>query len=347
MLPFVEFWKTLGQPRGDVSRFPEVIEKLGRTGSLSGWMTQASDVIHGYMESVDDKGADTAGTKIVLPSVSQAFFMGCLASGAGSGAVGRAFFAGYQLAIRELFHMPYEKSRFYSYCITESEGNHPRNIQTTCHIQGDQLLLNGTKTFVTAPDIATDLLIVVSRGWRGSINELGVLHCCLTNEVVNEKVRIDVFPSMAFVPEVRHGSITLKQALLPIEILQQGAGYETFVKPFRWYEDIHVFAALFGMATSVAITSGDQSVAQRLLGLSHSLCGLRPEDHANSYAHLVCAGVMEQFRSMEGDITRVMYELSEAQGQAWERDRRIVDVAGAARKRRAELAWQKFTGAEI
>ncbi len=342
MQPFFDFWQTLGSPKESGPKIPEVVEKLGDVGSLSAWVMQASAFINGNVKSID-----VAGKSGALSSVSQAFFLGCLASGSGTNGVGRAFYSSYQLAIRELFRLPAEKGRFYSYCITESEGNHPRHIQTTCRLQGDQLLVNGTKTFVTAPDIATDLLIVASRGWLEGRNELAVLHCSLANETVKDKVRLDVFPSMAFVPEVRHGSISLKEALLPIDILQQGANYETFVKPFRWYEDIHVFAGLFGLVAAAAIMCGDKSVSLRLLGLSSSLCGLRPEDYADSYSHLLCAGVMEHFRSMADDVSRVMYELSEAHGQAWERDRRIVDVAEFARKRRAELAWKKLTKSEI
>jgi hypothetical protein len=268
--------------------------------------------------------------------------MGCLASGAKAHAVGRAFFSGYQAAIRELFRLPSVKGRLYSYCITESEGNHPRNIQTTCRKQGDRLVLNGTKTFVTAPDIATDFLVVASMGWKGHINELAVLQCSLLDVKTSDNFRLDVFPSMAFVPEVRHGSAAFKQADMPASVLRAGSGYESYVKPFRWYEDVHVFAALFGLATAVAVRVDNQSVSQRLLSLSFLLCSLRPENHADRYSHTLCAGIMEHFKLMEADIVKIMYELSDEQGIAWERDKRIFDVAGAARKRRAELAWQSF-----
>lgn len=343
MLPFFEFWKTLGLSPECLSEQSEAIGRLGSTDSLSEWMMQASDLIQCCNEKEDTSRADLfAGKNEAFSSVSQAFYMGCLASGSGSKSVGRAFFSGYQLAIRELFQFPAAKGRFYSYCITESDGNHPRNIQTTCRVQGDQLLLNGTKTFVTAPDIATDLLIVASNGWKDNINELVVLQCNLADNAPKDKIRLDVFPAMAFVPEVRHGSVTLKQALLPVSVLHEGAGYENYVKPFRWYEDIHVFAALFGLVTTAAVKVGNHSVFRRLLNLSSSFCCLRPDDHGSSYAHLLCAGIMDHFRSMEGDITKVMYELGSVEGQAWERDRRITDVAEGVRKRRADIAWEKL-----
>lgn len=325
------------------------------------WFSAAADTVKSFNSSVMNlsgearvslsvQGDDSDNSEIDVPatlsSLKSAFLYGCLASESGEHAVGRAFYAGYQLAISELFGVSVSADRRFSYCITESEGNHPRNIQATLESVADGVLLSGRKSFVTAPDIATDLFVVASEGWREGLNQLKVLHYQLPEasavNKVDAGVALGIFPAMAFVPEIMHGSIAFHKAF----VCQKGVlgGYEDYVRPFRWYEDLHVFSALFGFIATTATRCGDQSVALRMLTLASVIVDLSPSQSTDKASHLLFSGVQAFFRSMEGDIARMMHHISEVRGSAWDRDKRIFDVAEAVRNKRTSLAWQELQG---
>jgi acyl-CoA dehydrogenase len=71
--------------------------------------------------------------------------------------VGFAFASAYQSAIEALFQP--QDSRLSSFCVTEEKGNHPRDIQTRLFIESGQLLISGSKKFVSGANDSQRLFI--------------------------------------------------------------------------------------------------------------------------------------------------------------------------------------------
>lgn len=299
--------------------------------SLKDWFFQAKAIVKKFL--LDDDLLDHR-------SLYQPFLMGMLAQKEGELAMGRVFYSGYQAAIKGLFDLP-DDDRLYSYCVTESEGNGPKQIQTLLRGHGGFRSMTGRKTFVTSPDIATDFMVVCSEGWLDERNRIKVVHCRKPESGFGEGVKLDVFPALPFIPEIKHGSLLLSEVAVPEESVFEGEGYESYVRPFRWCEDLCVFAASFGYLCAVALTVGNRKVMHRLVLLSATLLSLDPkvDDEAS---HMVFAGLQEVFLEMRPGLSDMMVQAGTEINDMWLRDLKLFDVANAARKKRAEMAWQSL-----
>jgi hypothetical protein len=149
-------------------------------------------------------------------------------------------------------------------------------------------------------------------------------------------------PPTPFVPEVTHAEVFLEDVatftLLP------GDGYEAYAKPCRTIEDLHVLAATCAWL--------GQTAARQGLGAGHSLAffslavSLRElgEHPASSPGlHLALAGLIAHLDDAIGRLADP-WRRADPEGFArWERDRPLLQIAGAARQARTAAAQAQIT----
>jgi acyl-CoA dehydrogenase len=256
---------------------------------------------------------------------------------------GFAFASGYHAALRSLFpRMPLDHRA--ALCATEQGGAHPSAIQTRLSSGGGEgpLRLSGTKAFVTLGTAAEFLIVVASEGLdEQGRNRLRVV----TIDAHREGVRLNALPPMPFVPEVPHAELHLHEvAVAPDEVLP-GDGYTRYLKPFRTTEDCHVHAAFLGWLLQVARRSGwPERVQDEALALAVMFRGLALADPASPAVHVALGGALDlSLRLVEG-LGELWPRVDAPTRELWERDRRLLGVAGKVRSKRREVARQRLTG---
>jgi acyl-CoA dehydrogenase len=257
-----------------------------------------------------------------------------LAAGFASDRAGWAFASGYQAALRSLVPSLARDHRV-AFAVTESAGNHPRNIETTL-VDGR---LDGVKSFVTLGTHADTILVVATRGLGedGRPRLVVVLVPAHAAGVVLEEL-----PVASFVCEVPHARATFTEVTIPEGELAPGDGYADYVLPFRTVEDAHVHLALVGFFLRVARTFGASAklVAELLLlaKTAHALSGADPKD---PMTHILLAGALSHVSNLAGD-ERLWKVADEATRSLWKRDISILQVAERARQARLERALLTF-----
>ena len=156
--------------------------------------------------------------------------------------VGWAFAAGYQSALRTLVpSLPVQALA--AFCVTEEGGNRPRDIRTLITPgAGGGFTVSGAKRWTTLGPQGT-LLLVTGRLAGAAPDERPAFKVALM-QAAQPGVTIVPMPETAFVPEVPHARIQLQDVAIEPSSLLPGDGYDTYVKPFRTLEDIHVTAAV-------------------------------------------------------------------------------------------------------
>ena len=77
--------------------------------------------------------------------------------------IGYSFAGGYQSALRALVDkLPADKLA--ALCVTEDNGNHPRAIATTLNRSDNQLIISGSKKFITGGAQSDILLVACQEG---------------------------------------------------------------------------------------------------------------------------------------------------------------------------------------
>lgn len=273
-----------------------------------------------------------------LPGQSSA--ANALLAGACADRLGYAFAGGYAAALQGLLHA--RELRPAALCVTESEGNSPRHIQTTLSAAAGQdqdgYVLNGEKAFVTMADHAEWLWIAASRGendGRKDIVMVGVPRH-------SPGVTLVPLPALPFAPEIGHAKVKLENVYVDAsEVLPQD-GYADYVKPFRTIEDLHVSAAASGMLLAHALRrQWPQETIEAWLSLAHqwyALAHLPPASHAT---HLVLAGTMRRMQQLMESVTPLIEQDAEFASR-WTRDRPLLNVATKARIQRTQNAWQQW-----
>lgn len=258
---------------------------------------------------------------------------------------GYAFAAGYQEALAQLLGRGADRKR--ALCVTESGGNRPRDIQTRLQGGSDgDLRLHGEKHFITLAAHADELLIAASEGQDPDGRNRIALVCI---PAARPGVILDPMPPTRFVPEIPHARLRLDGiAIEPGERLP-GDGYDGFVKPFRTVEDVHVHAALLAWMVQVGRRVGwPAAILEQLLAslaALHGLAAAAPLGAAAARAagvHLALAGVLARLDQLLEDIEPHWEYADERTRGRWYRDRALLEVAGKARARRRELAWQRM-----
>jgi len=259
-----------------------------------------------------------------------------------------AFSAGYQSAIQSLFK-PDTRS-LASVCITEKEGNHPKNINSTLSKHQQIWQLDGSKSFITGANDAKHLYIAVAENLASGKPK---------NENTNEQtiedrpkikmlsvpadqlgIQITGMPPLPFVPEISHGTAVFEQVTIQASQILKGDGYSQYIKPFRTHEDIHVLAAIIGFRVGEAIESNwSKSSIEAHLMLLSSLLSLRTENFSTPALHIIFSGCRAQFKALVQQTDDEFKQKNKEGFNNWKRDKALLDIASKAHTLRTHRAW--------
>ncbi len=273
-------------------------------------------------------------------SIDQAILSGFLAD-----CVGHAFAGGYEAALRALLpSLPPEV--IVSLNITEQGGGHPRALLTRLEPAGDGTtdgLLSGEKRWNTLVCEADLLLVAASIG-----TTLEGLNRLVLVQLPADLPGISVVPMAAlpFVPEVSHGTLKFDAVRVPMDAVLEGDAYVRYIKPFRTLEDLHVSAAILGHLLRItAAYHLPRSLQETLIGLlvtARALEMIAQRDPAALELHIALGGFFtlqdELLERLEPHWSQIPPGVSER----WRRDAPLRQVAGKARAKRLEVAWNRL-----
>lgn len=251
-----------------------------------------------------------------------------------------AFSAGYQSAIQSLFKPA--KPMLASLCVTEKEGNRPKNIKSIMTKHNLNYQLNGTKSFITGANEATQLYIAVTTPCMNIANDRPVIKMISIPANTSGTV-IKPSQTLPFVPDVSHGSAIFDNVNIASSEILEGDGYSLYVKPFRTHEDIHVLAATLGYRIAEALNShwSHKSIEAHITLLS-SILSLSTDSFDEPTTHVIFSGCRNQFNSLIQQ-TDAEFELNNHEGyKDWLRDKALLDIASKAHQVRTERAWDQL-----
>jgi hypothetical protein len=163
-------------------------------------------------------------------------------------------------------------------------------------------------------------------------------------------VTLIAMPETPFVPEIPHASGSLRGVKIAADAVLPGDGYDRYVKPFRTIEDVHVFGATLGyvvrmLRSRAASRSEDGRTAiARALTAILAFSSLRDAPVEAAATHVGLAGAIalgtEELRLLDARVEGATDE----EAVRWRRDRTLLSVAGSARKKRLEKAWDTLAG---
>jgi acyl-CoA dehydrogenase len=250
-----------------------------------------------------------------------------------------AFASGYQAALRRLVPT-LAGGAFAAFCITEEGGGHPAAVMARLERRGGAYAISGSKRFITMADAADTLLVAASTGREpGGRNMIRVARVARDNPGVS----MVQMPELKFVPEVGHCVIHFTDAPVSEQDLLEGDGFTRYIRPFRTVEDLHMFAAVTGYLFRVASLHGwDRVLSERMLSLLTAARGLAAEDPGTPHVHIALGGLQGQFERLLDVIEPLWEKVDEETRTRWIRDRALLKVAGSARKKRLEKAWELY-----
>lgn len=252
--------------------------------------------------------------------------------------VGWAFASGYQAALHALF-ADAPGDRICALCVTEADGNSPKAIKSSLKISGGGWTLNGSKRWTTlGPDGA--LFFVAARDEAASATRASIRIARIDSKTPG--LKIENMPATRFVPEVPHAQLKFENLKLDDASILPGDGYESYVKPFRTVEDIHVQAAVLAyLMREGQRLSWPAHWLERLSALLAALGKLSDMPAAQAETHIALAGALAIGVGLIGE-TEEFWRRSAADPAAlrWARDRELLTVAGKAREQRTKRAWE-------
>lgn len=265
-----------------------------------------------------------------------------LAAGIAADRPAWAFAAGYQAAIQRLTP-DIEAGRIASVCISEEAGAHPAGIH--CRLRptadgGGHWRLDGAKTFVTGAEGAEILVVAASCGTTSEGRN--ILRAAVVPSDL-DGIAMSALPALGIIPEMPHGKVRFTSVRLPATALLPGDAYLDLIKPFRTLEDIHVTGAFLAWIFGIADRFGwPADVRETLLGMMAAVHALAMAPPLAPHVHLALGGLLEQFGRLLEDIDP-LWSMTEASVQSrWRRDRPILTLAAAARRRRLEAARTRW-----
>lgn len=273
-----------------------------------------------------------------------------LRCGAAADRVGWAFAGGYQAALRALWPALWASDAMAALCVTEAEGNRPRDIRTRIvpRPDGAQLVVNGAKRWTTLGPQSAVLLVagVWSPEGAAAADAARPALRVLRIDSSTPGVTLQAMPATRFVPEVPHASVLLQDVRVPAAAVLPGDGYADYVKPFRTVEDIHVMLAIGACLLREARARGwPPAFAERLVAALAQLATLAEADPSAAATHLVLAGTLHALQALFAESQALWPADADDEAAArWRRDAALFQVAGAAREQRARRAWETLTG---
>src|SRR5262252_5786039 len=154
-----------------------------------------------------------------------------VAGGFAADRVGWAFASGYQAALRALVPgLP--RDTLAAFCVTEADGNRPRDIRTTMAPQPDGTLrIDGVKRWTTLGPSSTLLLIVGAL--PAASDATRPLLAVARVPAPTPGLALQPMPPTRYVPEVPHAQVQLHDVRVRADAPLPGDGYDDYVKPFR------------------------------------------------------------------------------------------------------------------
>ena len=264
-------------------------------------------------------------------------FERAVAGGFAADRVGWAFASGYQAALHALFPDAPD-DRVCALCVTEAGGNSPKAIKSVLRKLGDGWVLNGAKRWTTL-GLDGALFFVASRDEAASGERASIRVARIDSNAPG--LKIEGMPPTKFVPEVPHAQLRFEN--VPVKALLPGDGYDTYVKPFRTVEDIHVNAAILAyLVREARRLAWPTAWIERSVSVLLALRELSGQDRTSPVTHVALAGAL----SLESGLieeTGVFWNVTaDAASQRWQRDRELLKVAGAARELRTLRAWERL-----
>ncbi len=255
--------------------------------------------------------------------------------------IGYAFAAGYEAALMRLApSLP--EGTIASFCVTEEQGGHPRAIKSTIEKTGKdgQLVLNGSKKFLTLAGEADILLVAASTGTSPDNRNMLCIAQVDRNAPGIETTRM---PDLAFVPEIGHWTMRMHEVWVDDSRILPGDGYANYIKPFRTIEDLHVTAAIEGYLFRVAgLYQWPHRIMELIAGLLAGTRALALEDPSSPGGHIALGGLRAQMNSLF-ESADAYWNLTDEQTRSnWERDKSLLGIAEKSRSRRLEKAWLSF-----
>lgn len=253
-----------------------------------------------------------------------------MAGGSAADRPGWAFASGYTEALRRL--VPAVGDRAVALAATESGGAHPRAIAT--RLAGGRL--DGVKRFVTLAPACDAALVIASEGESAGRNQLAAVLVPLDRD----GVALEPLPPTAFAPEVPHAAITFRAVAVASGERLPGDGYSDYLKPFRTVEDIHVMAAIAAWLAATFARAGAPGAApaEELAALAAGLVALGRLDPRATITHRLLAGALAVLAQVLARAEPVWAAVDPVMRARWQRDRPLLEVAGAARAARLDRA---------
>ncbi len=254
--------------------------------------------------------------------------------------LGWAFSAGYQAALRAMLPA-IEGDEIVAFGATESGGNRPRHITTTCEALPEAgWRLDGRKSWITLGAACSSLLIVARQADGDPERpQLAVLR--VPADVPG--VSLPASTPLPFIPEVPHTQCVLENVRLPASAALPGDGYSDYLKPFRTIEDLYVNLALLACTVREArARQWPAALCARLLACVSGLAALTTQPAPSPVTHVVLDGLLAEAARLQGEAGEQLAAAEDTFATRWRRDVPLFGVAGKARVLRAQRAWERL-----
>ena len=155
---------------------------------------------------------------------------------------------------------------------------------------------------------------------------------------------LKAMPPTRFVPEVPHAEVLMQDLRVSASALLPGDGYDGYVKPFRTIEDVHVTLAVLAYLLREARARRWPAVfTEQVVAALVLFSQLATEDAHASTTHVALAGALHVAHRLYADAQPLWAAAGEdPAAMRWQRDAALFEVAGTARRQRAQRAWDRL-----
>ena len=253
-----------------------------------------------------------------------------------------AFAAGYQAALRTL--LPDTAPReLLALCLTEADGNRPRDLRCMATPLPDgRWQLQGEKSWATFGTAATTLLVIAVQGGSSAADHPHLRALRVPADAPG--MRIDGLAGTDLVPELPHARLILSDVRLPAAAVLPGDGFNDYGKPFRTLEDLYVGAAVLAyLLREARARDWPATLRERFTATLVALAALSDAPPVAASTHVALAGALDWARQLHAEVSTLWAATpDDAAARRWQRDARLLKVAGSAGLQRAARAWERL-----
>ncbi|MCG8612862.1 MAG: hypothetical protein MI864_20305 [Pseudomonadales bacterium] len=296
--------------------------------------------------------------------------------GAQAPCLGWAFFGGYQVALSALLQSlgGANASKCSSqYLVSEDFVNSLRTLRALSYSEPglkkpEQLKaelvdgrVSGHKSFVTGGDQAQQIILLAKM-----INGTDIAPDQVEREGRSDIVAVTLRPELQsgmlftamnplpFAPELLHSELRLDNVELTRSSQVHNDAVNRILKPFRWLEDVNVFASVLGYLSAASVAVDEKYLCAYLF---HAFRGLesaylrvdmfaQPETSVQSSAGpdanegvLILAGLQFSLNKMTPEIDGMWAKVGDVALNRWRRDVPLMGIAQSVRDRRFAKVW--------